>query len=148
VTQKRLLLPFTYGIDEQAIDNVLRFAKATEVTVVALALIPVPDQSHCENVRPELVQQATDFLEMINARAQIYTVPVESQECFTESVSTSTWAALQQAECQGVILIEKEQEPCFLQPKEVAQMQNALNVNFYTLHIPARQKARKKLLQR
>jgi len=148
MAQQRLLLPFTYGIDEQAIDNVLRFAKATKATIVALALILVPDQSHCENVRPELVQQATDFQEMMAARAKFYAVPVEHQECFTESISASTGAALQLAECQGLILIQKEQKPCLLQPDEAVQLQRALKVTFYNLHIPARQKAKKKLLQR
>jgi hypothetical protein len=148
MVQKRLLLPFTWGIDEQAIDNVLRFAKASEVTLVALALIPVADQYNKENVRPERVQQARDFLEMIAARASFYTVAVEGQECFTSSILISTWKTLQKEECQGVLMITKEQEPCLLKPNEATQIQNTLNVNFYNLHIPARKKAKKKLLWR
>ncbi len=146
LAQKRLLLPFTWGIDEQAIDNVLRFAKASEVTLVALALIPIAGQSHTENIRPERVQQAQDFLEMIFARATLYNVAIERRECFTTSIPTSTWTTLQQEECQGVLLLTKEQEPCLLQTNEVAQMQHDLDVNFYNLYIPAQKKIKKKFL--
>lgn len=142
---KRLLLPFTHGIDEKAIDNVLRFAKASEVTLVALALMSAPDQSYREQLRPEHIEQGTDFLETISARASMYGVKVEQQEAFTLNIPASIRATMQETECQGILLIIKDQRSCLLHADEVNQLQQDLNVNFYNLYIPAQKKAKKKL---
>ena len=141
---KRLLLPFTHGIDEKAIDNVLRFAKASDVTLVALALMSAPDQSYREQLRPEHVEQATDFLETIAARATMYGITVEQHEAFTLDVPNTILATLKETESQGILLIMKEQIACLLAPEVVAQLQQNLSINFYNLYIPAQKKARKK----
>ena len=140
---KRLLLPFTHGIDEQAIDNVLRFAKASDVTLVALALISAPDASYKEQLRPERIEKATDFLETILAHASFYGVKVEQQEAYTLDITATIKETLQEAECQGILLIIKEQGPCLLQADEVSQLQQNLDINFYHLYIPAQKKAKK-----
>ena len=139
-TMKRLLLPFTHGIDEQAIDNVLRFAKASDVTLVALALISAPDASYREQLRPERIEKATDFLETIVAQASFYGVKVEQQEAYTLDVTATIKDTLQAAECQGILLIVKEQGPCLLQVDEVGQLQQDLNINFYHLYAPKKAK--------
>ncbi len=141
---KRLLLPFTHGIDEKAIDNVLRFAKASNVTLVALALMSAPDQSYREQLRPEHIEQATDFLETIAARATMYGITVEQHEAFTLDVPNTILATLKETESQGILLIMKEQTACLLAPEAVTQLQQNLSINFYNLYIPAQKKARKK----
>lgn len=141
---KRLLLPFTHGIDEKAIDNVLRFAKASDVTLVALALMSAPDQSYREQLRPEHVEQATDFLETIAARATMYGITVEQHEAFTLDVPGTILATLRETESQGILLIIKEQTACLLEPEAVTRLQQNLHINFYNLYIPAQKKARKK----
>ncbi len=141
---KRLLLPFTHGIDEKAIDNVLRFAKASNVTLVALALMSAPDQSYREQLRPEHVEQATDFLETIAARATMYGITVEQHEAFTLDVPNTILATLKETESQGILLIMKEQTACLLAPEVVTRLQQNLNINFYNIYIPAQKKARKK----
>ncbi len=140
---KRLLLPFTHGIDEQAIDNILRFAKASDVTLVALALISAPDQSYREQLRPECIEKATDFLETVLARASFYGVRAEMQEAYTLDITASIKAKLQEAECQGILLVVKEQGPCLLQTDEVSQIQQDLDINFYHLYMPTQKKAKK-----
>ena len=142
--KKRLLLPFTHGIDEKAIDNVLRFAKASEVTLVALAIMSAPDQSYREFLRPEHVEQATDFLETIAARATLYGISVEQHEAFTLNVAATILTTLRETESQGILLILKEQTACLLAPEVVTQLQQDRSVNFYNLYIPAQKKARKK----
>ena len=141
---KRLLLPFTHGIDEKAIDNVLRFAKASDVTLVALALMSAPDQSYREQLRPEHVEQATDFLETIAARATLYGITVEQHEAFTLDVPNAILATLKETKSQGILLIMKEQTACLLAPEAVIQLQQNRSINFYNLYIPAQKKARKK----
>ena len=141
---KRLLLPFTHGIDEKAIDNVLRFAKASNVTLVALALISAPDQSYREQLRPERLEKATDFLETIAAQAGMYNVTVEQHEAYTLDIASSIRSTLQETECQGILLVIKEQESCLLQASEVSQIQQTLDVNFYNLYIPVQKKSKKK----
>ncbi|GAC1371616.1 MAG: hypothetical protein NVS2B12_32320 [Ktedonobacteraceae bacterium] len=141
---KRLLLPFTWGINEQAIMTALRFAKASNIEIIALALIPVPAEDQRESARPERLLQAQDFLETISARATLYGVPIEHQEYFTTSIIDSIWTVLQQTESQGILLLTQGTEACLLLPEEALQIRSKLNISIYNLHIPAPKKVKKK----
>ena len=86
----RWLLPFTYGVDMQAIDNVVSLAKSTGSTLVAASLISAPSKAGLQGARLEHIQQSKDFLEAVMWKAARYEVQVERHEVFTADVMRSS----------------------------------------------------------
>jgi hypothetical protein len=100
-TTTRLLLPFTEGINAQAIDYAIQLAEKRQATLVPLALIPVrPDQK----TRPESLQQAQDFLELARHKAARQGVPVELARVSTGDAALSIEAMAGEMGCEAVLL--------------------------------------------
>ncbi|GAC1389206.1 MAG: hypothetical protein NVS4B11_00880 [Ktedonobacteraceae bacterium] len=133
MAQQRLLLPFTYGVDGKAIDHALLFAKASDSVLVALALIPVLQRP--EAVRPERIQQAQDFLEMIRAKASSHNVSLEQHEIFANNILESIMASVQTMNCQGILLLFDEKEVKFLQRNEASAVRQFTSCTLYILHM-------------
>lgn len=137
MTEQRLLLPFIDGVSVEAIDYALRFSKAAEHPLVALALIPQPATG---SIRAEHVEQANDFLETIEARAEMHSLSIERHECFSQDTSRSILDALVQFHCQGIIFLFQDDIPCFLDLKDVKSVQQQTDVDVYLLHLPKKEK--------
>jgi hypothetical protein len=135
--EERVLLPFVDGVNVEAIDYALRFSKAAQLPLVALALIPQPPMG---SVRAEHVQQAKDFLETIAARAEMHSVSIERHESFSQDTSSSVFAALLQLHCRGIIFLLQNDIPCFLDLKDMQNVQQSIDVNVYILHLPQKEK--------
>jgi len=139
---ERVLLPFVDGVSVEAIDYALRFSKAAQLPLVTLALIPQPMTG---SVRAEHVQQAQDFLETIEARAEMHGLSIERHECFSQDAASCILDSLIQLRCQGVIFVFWNDLPCFLDLKDVQSVQRQADANVYLLHLPPKEK--KVLLQ-
>lgn len=136
--EERVLLPFVDGVNVEAIDYALRFSKAAQLPLVALALIPQPPTG---SVRAEHVQQAKDFLETIAARAEMHGLSsIERHECFSQDTSSSIFAALMQLHCRGILLLLQNDIPCFLNLKDMQNVQQGIDANVYILHLPQKEK--------
>src|SRR5438067_3265471 len=103
----RLLLPFTYGVNMDAIEHAVLLAKGCSATLVPVSLIYIPEgppvqgRAPClgdryptlrfargqayraRGARLEHIQQSKDFLEATKYKAMRYGVPIERFEVFT-----------------------------------------------------------------
>jgi len=131
--RKRLLLPFTHGVDGKAIDHVLLFAKGADTIIITLALIPVIPKT--EEVRPERIQQAKDFLEMIYAKSINYGVLLEKYEIFANNILETTLASVSTMDCQGIILLFEGEEAKFLHTNEANYIRQHTTHSLYILQM-------------
>lgn len=97
----RLLLPFTGGIDTQALDCAVQLAVQRRATLVPFALIPSHDE---REVRLEQIQQAQDFLECIRCKAEREHVQVTPLRVFTRDIALSIEAVAGEQLCESVVL--------------------------------------------
>lgn len=139
--EERVLFPFVDRVNVEAIDYALHFSKAAELSLVVLALIPQPATG---SVRAEHVQQAQDFLETIAARAEMHGLSsIERHESFSLDTSRSILDALEQLHCRGIIFPLHNDIPCFLDLKDVKNVQQGTDGNVYILHLPQKEKKNK-----
>jgi|GraSoiStandDraft_32_1057276.scaffolds.fasta_scaffold679909_1 hypothetical protein len=136
MNEERLLLPFVDGVSVEAMDYALRFSKAAQLPLVTLALIPQPITG---SIRAEHIQQANDFLETMEARAEMHRLSIERHECFSQDTARSILDALVQLRCQGIIFLFQDDNPCFLDLKEVKSVQQHADANVYLLHLPQKE---------
>lgn len=128
----RLLLPFTHGINAHALTHALLFAKATQATLVVVALLPLPQQEGFKGPRLERIQQAKDFLEFMRTKAEIFHVRLEQYEVYTRDVVEQIMLSTQQLGCQGLLLVWCEREARFSLVDEAEQfMQQTLPFALY-----------------
>ena len=136
----RLLLPFSHGVDARAIDHVLFFAKASHATLVALALIPAA-QPDGEDVRLERIQQARDFLETIATKAEAAQLNVERHECFTANILECIESYVQEANCEGIVMLSDAHKTYFLSEDEAQLLQQNSPCSLYRLSMIQKKKA-------
>lgn len=135
----RLLLPFTHGVDAKAIDHVLYFAKTSHATLIALALIPAT-QPNGDDVRLERIQQARDFLETIATKAEVAQVLVELRECFTCDLSECIASSVQEANCEGIVMLSDTTKTYFLNEDEAQALQQYSPCSLYRLSMLQKKK--------
>ncbi len=133
--QQRLLFPFTHGIDARAIDQVLLFARASQITVVAFTCI-----STSGKVRPEAFQEAKDFQEILRMKAQLYGVSAECYENTANCTVDCIAEFAQHAHCQGILLVSGKKGSHFVSEGEVRQLEEMSSVPFYKLHLLGKRK--------
>lgn len=133
---QRVLLPFTHGVNESAIDHALRFAGASHMTLVTVALIPLPKTRSGDGVRLEHIQQAKDFFELIRVKAARYEVAVEQYEQITNNVLESIKSVARQRDCQGLLMMAGGKGMYFLAVEETQQIKQHVDLPLYVLHFP------------
>lgn len=114
----RWLLPFTHGMDMQAIDYAVRLAKSTGATLVPVSLISAPPGG----ARLEHIQQSKDFLEAVQHKATCFQVPVERYEVFTTDVQQSLTTLVRERHCDSIVLVTGSGHTCLLQDDEVKHL--------------------------
>jgi hypothetical protein len=134
----RLLLPFTHGVDMEALDYGVLLAKSHHAILVPLALLIVPERRWSKGVRLEQVQEAKDFLEAVRYKAQRQMVPIERFEMVTYDVVQSIGDLVRQMACDGVVLTVRGQDGILLDTDEVEQLMEQLLCTFYLIHLPPR----------
>jgi len=128
----RILLPFTHGVDAHALTHALLFVKATQATLVVVALIPLPQQEGVKGPRLERIQQAKDFLEFMHTKAEVFHVTLEQYEVYTRDVVEQIMLSVQQLGCQGLLLVWCERKARFSLVDEAEQlMQQTLPFALY-----------------
>ena len=136
----RLLLPFTYGVDAKAIDHVIYFAKTSHATLVALALVPTsPAQG--DAARLERIEQARDFLETISTKAAVAQVNVELRECYSSDLAECIVSSLQEAACEGLVMLSDDHKTYFLSEDEAQAIQQDSPCPLYRLSMHQKKKA-------
>lgn len=122
MTNTRLLLPFTHGVDGRAMNYAIGVARHYGATLVPLALISVPSNKPSWKVRPEYIQQTKDFLEAIYYRADTAHVPVERHEIVTSNAVQSIKLFAEELLCDSIIVAVGNTEGAFLDIYEIKQL--------------------------
>jgi hypothetical protein len=133
---RRWLLPFTWGMDMQAIDSVLGLAESSEATLVALSLVTVPDKSRFRGARLEHIQQSKDFLEAVKWKAARLRVPVERYEVFTPDVFASIAMLVHDLNCDSMILVSSGKRDVLLRAHELKRLLTDPPASFVLLRLP------------
>ena len=122
MNRPRWLLPFTWGVDMQAIDYAIRLAESGGATLVAVSLVTGPDKLQMRGTRLEHIQQSKDFLEALHWRAERYSVPVERYEIFTADVMQSITLLVADLDCNAIMLVTTGDREVFLQTHELKSL--------------------------
>lgn len=119
---QRWLLPFTWGVDMDAIESAVNLAQSAGATLVAVSLVSVPHKPGSRGARLEHIQQSKDFLEAVKWKAARHAVPVERYEDFTADVLQSITSLIHELHCEGIILITSGGKTLLLQDHEVKHL--------------------------
>ncbi len=136
----RLLLPFTHGVDMEALDFAVLLAKDRQATLVPLALVHVPDTRRARGARLEHIQQAKDFLEAVRHKAARQNVSIERFEVFTGDALQSTDALVQQLECDGILLFARGSNSVLLSTNQARRLMEKVACMFYVVRLPVKSK--------
>ncbi len=132
----RLLLPFTHGIDAQAIEHAMRVASYEDATLVLLSLISVPQVK--KGPRLEHIEQSKDILKFVKTMARWHHVPVELHEAYTSDPVLGIISAYKQLACDSILVAMREQKAVLIQTPELHQLikRYAAVSNIDLLHLP------------
>lgn len=118
----RWLLPFTYGVDMEAVELVVDLARRAGATLIAVSLISEPRLPRSRGARLEYIQQSKDFLEAVHWKADRYSIPVERYEIFTTAVMRHIPLLVAELRCHAIILLTMEKREVFLQIHELKSL--------------------------
>lgn len=116
----RLLLPFTHGIDAQAIQYAMRVAAYEDATLVVLSLISVPQAK--KGPRLEHIQQSKDMLKFVKTVAHWHHGSIELHEAYTNDSVTGIISAYQHLACDSILVAMREQKAVLIQTPELHQL--------------------------
>jgi len=138
----RWLLPFTYGIDHRAIEAVVRLANAGGATLVPVALVSISSERRSSGTRLEYIQQAKDFLILVQSIAARYHVLVECHEVFTGTVNRCIRMLIQDLRCDSVVAVTGADQALLLQKQELSDLLTEPPAALVLARLPARQEKR------
>jgi hypothetical protein len=134
----RWLLPFTHGVDMQAIDYLVSLAENNGATLIPVSLISVPNQAGSGGVRLEHIQQSKDFLEAVKYKSARLQVPVERYEVYTSNVIQSITTLVHDLHCDGIVMVVVEHKEVLLHPYELKQLLVEPPASLVLIRLPAR----------
>jgi hypothetical protein len=134
---RRWLLPFTYGVDMQAIDSVVSLAESAGTMLVALSLVSVPEARRSRGARLEDIQQSKDFLEAVKWKAARRQTLVEYHEVFTGDVLGSIATLVHDLSCDSMILVSNGKYDALLHGYELKHLLIEPPGPFILLRLPA-----------
>ncbi len=133
---RRWLLPFTYGVDMQAIDSVVSLAESAGTMLVALSLVFVPKDRGSRGARLEHIQQSKDFLEVVKWKAARRQTLVEYHEVFIGDVFESIAALVHDLSCDSMILVSNGKYDALLHGYELKHLLIEPPGSFILLRLP------------
>ncbi|HLL80873.1 MAG TPA: hypothetical protein VKT25_15295 [Ktedonobacteraceae bacterium] len=117
--KRRWLVPFTWGLDMQALDAVISLAEGGRAALVAVSLISRPDRPGSRGPRLEAIQQSKDFLEAIWLKAEKAGVPIERHEVITVNVLQSICLLTSELHCGAVVLVSRGEHEALLHSSQL-----------------------------
>jgi hypothetical protein len=133
---RRWLLPFTHGVDMQAIDSVVSLVESAGTMLVALSLVSVPEARRSRGARLEDIQQSQDFLEAIKWKAARRQTLVEYHEVFTGDVLGSIATLVHDLRCDSMILVSNGKYDMLLHAHELKHLLIEPPGSFILLRLP------------
>ena len=138
VQPTRLLLPFTHGVDMQAINLAIDFAAQLHACLVLLVLYPVENKDQAP--RLDFMQQAQDYFEAVSHRAARRGggVRVERYEVVAHDVASATISLAYAKGCANILLCLREGRGVLLQTHEIKAVCEQPGPAVYVMQLPAR----------
>jgi hypothetical protein len=133
---RRWLLPFTHGVDMQAIDSVISLVESAGTMLVALSLVTVPEARRSRGARLEHIQQSKDFLEAVKWKAARRQILVEYHEVFTGDVLGSIATLMHDLNCDSMILVSYGKYDMLLHAHELKHLLIEPPGSFILLRLP------------
>lgn len=133
---KRLLLPFTHGVDMYALEYAVHLAKNNEAELIVASLIPCAKEAR-KAIRLEQVQQLRDFEVALGNKADNYGVPIHYVEVVTRGVIQEINRLVQEHECEGIVLFVRDGRGILLQTREVKHLMVEGNCKLYIVRLPS-----------
>jgi nucleotide-binding universal stress UspA family protein len=133
----RWLLPFTHGVDMQAIDYLVSLAENNGATLIPVSLVSVPDDSRSRGARLEYIQQSKDFLEAVKYKAARFQVPLERYEVFTSDVIQSITMLVHDLHCDAIVMVAIEHKEVLLRAHELKQLLVEPPASLVLIRLPA-----------
>ena len=135
----RLLLPFTFGVEMDVLDALVRIVSHQCATLIPLSLISLPVTKR-KGVRLELLQQSKDFLEAIHYKAARYQVPVEAVEVFTRDIEQSILTCADQLHCGGILLVTREARGSLLKREIIQHLLHIYPCTLFVVSFPVKKR--------
>lgn len=117
IHSSKLLLPFTQGVHEHALEYAVLLAKNRHATLVPCSLICVPQTAR--GVRLESIQQSKDFQALVQSKASKHGVAIEAREVYTSNVIASIQGLAQEMDSNSIILFVCDGDGVLLSTNEV-----------------------------
>ncbi|GER91573.1 hypothetical protein KDW_57350 [Dictyobacter vulcani] len=120
---RRLLLPFTHGIDGNAIDFALSMAQQEQAILVVISWLHTsPDATTTEQPRLGFIEQSQDFLALVEHKARRLQVPIERIELYSANVVKSMMAMAGEMDCDALLLFQRNHKAVLLDELELKQL--------------------------
>ncbi|GCE02802.1 hypothetical protein [Dictyobacter aurantiacus] len=126
---RRLLLPFTHGIDGPALDYAFLFARQTQATLVVGSWLTRSTDRKSQRPLPGHIEQSQDFLILADYKARRFQVPVESIEFYSIDSAKSMQALSSEMECDAILLFMRHKKALLISHEEMQQL-------LFNSHIP------------
>ncbi|GHO42668.1 hypothetical protein [Ktedonospora formicarum] len=132
-----LLLPFTHGIDKEAIDQSLALARNLSACLVCVALIPLRPGSN-KGVRLEYIQQAKDFLEYTRHRAKRAGVTLERMELRTSHLENCILHISKEMDNAPILLFTRGEQSIMLDTSMIISLMENKHSCYYLVLLTQR----------
>lgn len=130
----RLLLPFTYGVDAAALEMAVLLAKHRHATLVPVAIIQT--SLFAKGARLEHIQQAKDFVVLLQSKATKHDILVEPHEIFTRDTTACLGDIVRQFEGSGIILFVRDGDGVLLSAGEVKHVLAHVDGPHHIIRLP------------
>lgn len=135
--RRRVLLPFTHGVNMNAIEQAVRFAKREHAILLPLSLLP-EQQEMSRRLRWEHIQQSKDFLEAARHKAERHGVPVESFEVHTEHPVQTITEFAHKHHVSGVLIFVREGKGVLLSSNQINHLMEKVTPRLFIVTLPPR----------
>ncbi len=133
--KSRLLLPFMHGVNPLVIEYAVSLAKSKNAILVPLALIKIPKNGKKQAARLEHIEQAQDFLMLVQREATLQGVPVELVEIFTGDVVGSVNTYIQSNLCEGILFFMQNGKSMLLQQLHIQKIIEQAAIDHTLIHV-------------
>lgn len=133
---KRLLVPFTHGVDMYALEHVVHLVKNNEAELIAASLISRTKESR-KAIRLEQIQQSRDFEVALSNKTSSYGVSLHYIEVVTRDAIYEINRLVQEHECEGIVLFVRRGHGVLLQTREVKHLMIEAMCRLYIVRLPS-----------
>jgi hypothetical protein len=134
---RRLLLPFTQGVDVLALEYAVLLAKNCNAILLPLSLISTSGERNSKGARLEHIQQSKDFLECVRHKAAKHGMSVNPIEAYTGNSVQHIKLLAQEMDCDGIILFVRDGKGVLLDTYETKHVITAGTSKLYIIRLQA-----------